>query len=70
VTRRCRRYAARSTRSAASSCGSAADLETLDGKALLGDSIVDEVGIGIAQGSHPEIGEGAIWIVLLVGQRR
>jgi uncharacterized protein YkwD len=48
----------------------AADLETLDGKSLVGESTVDDVGIGVAQGPHPEIGEGAIWIVVLLGQKR
>jgi len=48
----------------------ASELESLDGKSLLGDTRVDDVGIGIAQGTHPEIGEGAIWIVLLIAQKR
>lgn len=48
----------------------AADLDTLDGKSLLGDGIVDDIGVGVAQGPHPEIGDGAIWIVVLFGQRR
>lgn len=48
----------------------AADLETLDGKSLLGGSAVDDIGVGIAQGPHPEIGEGAMWIVVLLGQKR
>jgi uncharacterized protein YkwD len=41
-----------------------ADLDVLGGSDLLGDSAADDVGIGIAQGSHPEIGDNAIWIVL------
>ncbi|MDX2090135.1 MAG: CAP domain-containing protein [Kofleriaceae bacterium] len=48
----------------------AAELEALDGKSLIGDAKTDEVGIGIAQGAHPEIGDGAIWIVVLVGEKR
>jgi len=48
----------------------AADLDALDGKAILGDTQPDEIGVGVAQGTHPEIGEGAIWIVVLLGQRR
>ncbi len=48
----------------------AADLETLDGKSLIGDSVVDDIGIGIAQGPHPEIGEGAMWVVILMAQKR
>ncbi|CAN5876859.1 hypothetical protein BH11MYX3_BH11MYX3_27610 [soil metagenome] len=48
----------------------AADLDTLDGKSLIGDSVVDDIGIGIAQGPHPEIGEGAMWVVILMAQKR
>ncbi len=48
----------------------AADLDSVDGKSLLGDSRVDDIGVGIAQGTHPEIGEGAIWIVVLLAQKR
>ena len=48
----------------------AAELETLDGKSLIGDSVVDDIGVGVAQGPHPEIGDGAMWIVVLLGQKR
>ena len=48
----------------------AGDLDTIDGKSLLGDGIVDDIGIGVAQGPHPEIGEGAVWIVVLMAQKR
>ena len=47
-----------------------ADLETIDGKALVGDYKPDAVGIGLAQGTHPDIGEGAIWVVVLMGEAR
>jgi uncharacterized protein YkwD len=46
-----------------------AELDTLDGQQLLGDYKADDVGIGIAQGSHPEIGDGAIWLVVLVAEK-
>ena len=46
------------------------DLDTVDGKNLLGDATPDDVGIGIAQGPHPEIGDGAMWIVVLLAQKR
>ncbi len=46
-----------------------AETDTLDGKQLVGDSKPDDVGIGIAQGSHPEIGEGAVWIVILMAEK-
>lgn len=48
----------------------AADLEALEGKQLLGDYRPDEIGIGLAQGPHPEIGDGAVWIVILLGSKR
>lgn len=32
--------------------------------------IGDEVGIGIAQGDHPQLGQGATWVVLLTGHRK
>jgi uncharacterized protein YkwD len=48
----------------------ASELDSLDGLSILGDARPDDVGIGIAQGVHPEIGEGAIWIVVLLAQKR
>jgi uncharacterized protein YkwD len=47
-----------------------ADLDTLDGAGMLGDETADEVGIGVAQGPHPELGDNAIWIVLLLATKR
>ncbi len=48
----------------------ASELDSLDGPSILGDARPDDIGIGIAQGSHPEIGEGAIWVVVLLAQKR
>jgi uncharacterized protein YkwD len=48
----------------------AVDLEGLDGGGLLEDVTADEVGIGVAQGPHPELGDNAIWIVMLFATRR
>jgi uncharacterized protein YkwD len=45
-----------------------ADLDTLDAASLIGDSAASEIGIGVAQGSHPEIGERAIWIVVIFAE--
>jgi uncharacterized protein YkwD len=45
------------------------DLSTVDAASLL-SGVVDEIGIGIAQGSHPDLGDGTIWIVLLLGELR
>lgn len=47
-----------------------ADLDTVDAASLLGDTAATDVGIGISQGTHPEIGERAIWIIVLLGDRR
>jgi uncharacterized protein YkwD len=47
-----------------------ADLDRIDGAGLLGDDPVDELGLGIAQGPHPEIGDNAIWVVVLLASRR
>jgi len=46
-----------------------ADIETVDGKQLVGDYKVDDIGVGVAQGNHPEIGEGAVWIVVLMAEK-
>jgi uncharacterized protein YkwD len=46
-----------------------ADVENVDGKELIGESKPDNIGVGIAQGNHPEIGEGAVWIVILMAER-
>jgi uncharacterized protein YkwD len=46
-----------------------ADLEAVTGASLLGGAQIDEIGIGIAQGPHADIGEQAVWIVVLLGQR-
>jgi uncharacterized protein YkwD len=46
-----------------------AELDAIDGKSLVGDYKPDDIGVGIAQGSHPDIGEGAVWIVVLMAER-
>ena len=48
----------------------AADIDTLDGPSILGDSRPDQIGIAVAQGPHPEIGDKAIWIVVLLAHKR
>jgi uncharacterized protein YkwD len=47
-----------------------ADLDSFDGAGVVAESVADEVGIGVAQGPHPEFGDGAIWIVILLASRR
>jgi len=47
-----------------------ADLDSFDGAGVVAESAGDEVGIGIAQGPHPDFGDRAIWIVILLASRR
>ena len=47
-----------------------AELDAIDGPALFGTGTISDVGIGVAQGPHSEIGERAIWIVVLLAQKR
>lgn len=48
----------------------AADVTTVDGPSILGDVRPDDIGVGIGQGNHAELGEGAVYIVVLLGTRR
>jgi hypothetical protein len=46
------------------------ELDSLDAKPLIGDYAPDAMGVGVAQGPHPEIGANAVWIVVLFAQKR
>ncbi len=46
------------------------ELSAADGANLLGEYRPSDMGVGLAQGTHPELGESAIWIVLLLGEAR
>jgi hypothetical protein len=46
------------------------DLDSLDPAGLLASVSGSDLGIGIAQGPHAEIGDNAIWLVVLTAQRR
>lgn len=46
-----------------------ADVANVDAKALLGGFPADDVGVGVAQGTHPELGDGAVWIVVMIGEK-
>lgn len=46
------------------------DLASIDGKQLLGDGQPSAIGVGVAQGHHPELGDNAIWIVVLMAEPR
>lgn len=45
-----------------------ADIATFDPKTALTEPAMSRYGLGVAQGDHETMGEGAIYIVLLVGQ--
>jgi hypothetical protein len=45
------------------------DLATVDGKMLLGDAHPSDAGVGVAQGPHPDIGDNAIWIVVILADK-
>jgi uncharacterized protein YkwD len=47
-----------------------ADLGVIDAQTLVGDVKATHVGIGIAQGTHDELGDGAVFVVLLLGVAR
>lgn len=47
-----------------------ADLDKADEDSLLGRMTAAEFGLGIAQGSHPQLGHYAIWVVILLANRR
>jgi uncharacterized protein YkwD len=46
------------------------DINAIDAAGLVADSKATEVGIGVAQGTHKELGQGAIWLVLLLAEPR
>ncbi|MCE9578300.1 MAG: hypothetical protein K8W52_34555 [Deltaproteobacteria bacterium] len=46
-----------------------AELDSLSAESLLGTNPVNLVGVGIAQGPHPDLGDKAIWLVLLLAER-
>ncbi|MEZ4402861.1 MAG: CAP domain-containing protein [Kofleriaceae bacterium] len=57
-------------RQAASVVTAVTDLDGVEARELVGDTVADQVGIGIAQGPHPELGPGAYWIVLILAAAR
>lgn len=57
-------------RQAASVVTAVTDLDALVARELLGDMAADKVGIGLAQGPHPELGDGAYWVVLVLARTR
>ncbi len=57
-------------RQAASVVTAVTDLDALVAHELLGDMAADKVGIGLAQGPHPELGDGAYWVVLVLARTR
>ena len=47
-----------------------ADVEGVDAAAFLSDATFTHVGIGVAQGDHPDLGPGALHVVVLLGVQR
>ena len=45
------------------------DIASFDPSGSLGDAKVQHFGVGIAQGSHDVMGDGAIYIVVLLAER-
>jgi hypothetical protein len=48
----------------------AGELDAIEAGAILGDAKPDDIGIGIAQGTHAELGDGSLFVVVLLGTRR
>jgi uncharacterized protein YkwD len=46
-----------------------ADISSFNPKDALGGASVRYMGVGIAQGNHPVMGDGAIYVVVLLGER-
>lgn len=46
-----------------------ADINAFDPRGALGGPKVSHYGLGVAQGNHVEMGEGAIFVVVLLGQK-
>jgi hypothetical protein len=46
------------------------DVEALDAASILGDAGSADIGVGIGVGSHAELGDGALFVVVLLGTRR
>ncbi|MBK9037434.1 MAG: hypothetical protein IPL61_40355 [Myxococcales bacterium] len=57
-------------RQAANVVTAVSDLDAVVAKDLLGDLQVDRIGIGVAQGPHPDLGPGAYWLVLVLARSR
>lgn len=48
----------------------AVDLESIDAASFFDDRRTDEVGVGVAKGRHPELGDDTMWVVVLLATRR
>jgi uncharacterized protein YkwD len=57
-------------RRVASMITAVADVGSLDAAAILAGSTFTHVGVGVAQGDHPELGPGALHVVVLLAQSR
>jgi uncharacterized protein YkwD len=46
------------------------ELDAIDAASMLGDAKPDDIGVGIAQGTHAELGDSVIFLVVLLATRR
>jgi uncharacterized protein YkwD len=46
------------------------EIDGVEGATLLGDYRPTDAGVGVAQGTHADLGEHAIWVVLLLAEAR
>lgn len=55
---------------AASVVTAVTDLDAVDADAIFGSLTANRLGIGLAQGPHPDLGPGAYWIVIIMATAR
>jgi hypothetical protein len=48
----------------------AIELDGINGATILGNNTPDDVGLGVAQGTHPELGDNTIFVMALLATRR
>ncbi|MEM9492256.1 MAG: hypothetical protein AAGC55_24120, partial [Myxococcota bacterium] len=53
-----------------SAVSTVADIAAFDADSVLSDKRITHYGVGVGQGNHPEMGENALFIVVLLGQAR
>ena len=59
-----------SYRQATSVVTTVTDLDAVEADAIVGGTTVNRLGVGLAQGPHPDLGPGAYWIVVIMATTR